>query len=64
MNETRHITLIPSQPVLLIDAVRVAEMQQNTSFITFGLIQSCHEEVIYGTAGEHTNQYTSDVVVL
>jgi len=28
LNETRHITLIPSQPVLLIDAVYVVEMQQ------------------------------------
>jgi hypothetical protein len=49
--------------LLLRNAVYVAEKQQITNFIVFGLTQSGVESTIYCTrADEHTNHYTTDVV--
>jgi hypothetical protein len=42
----------------------LSEAAKNSIFVVFGLTRSGLEPMIYHTRDEHTNHYTTDVVIL
>jgi hypothetical protein len=61
---SRHIILIPSQPVFALSPQCCVLTREATNFIVFGLTRSGFEPTIYRIRGEHVNHYTTDAVQL